>query len=146
MENYSNKTAIVTGGTTGIGLGVARALVARGAEVIVTGRDPERLAAASRELGPRAHALRSDTTRLDDIDALADTVVRRFGAADLVFINAGYCKVEKLADVSETSYDHTFAVNTRGPFFTVQRLAPRVRDGGAFVFTTSIADAVGVPA
>ena len=146
MGKYSDKKAVVTGGSTGIGFGVAKALIAEGAEVLITGRDPESLERARRELGERAQALRSDTALLRDIDELGSHVERTVGSLDLVFLNAGYCKLEPFSLVSEATYDHTFAVNTKGVFFSVQRLAPLVRDGGAFVFTTSIADAVGYPA
>ena len=189
MGKYTGKVAIITGGSTGIGFGTAQALVAEGAEVLITGRNEASLEAAQRELGPRAHGLRSDSASLSDIDALGAHVERTFGGArggapaprqtervgapaprqterggapaprqtervgapapngsvDLVFLNAGYCKIEPAAEVSAEEYDKTFAINTRGVFFAVQRLAPLVRDGGAFVFTTSIADAVGYP-
>lgn len=167
MGKYTGKVAVITGGSTGIGFGTAQALIAEGAEVLITGRNEASLEAARRELGPRAHALRSDSASLSDIDALGAHVERTFGAArvgapaprqaervgapapngavDLVFLNAGYCKIEPAAAVSAEEYDKTFAINTRGVFFALQRLAPLVRDGGAFVFTTSIADAVGYP-
>ena len=80
MPNRSaltDKTAVITGGTIGIGLATARALLAEGAKVMVTGRSPENVAAAQRELGPRAHVVRSDTARLPDIDALALALSRR---------------------------------------------------------------------
>jgi NAD(P)-dependent dehydrogenase (short-subunit alcohol dehydrogenase family) len=145
MGKYSSKKALVTGGTTGIGFGTARALIAEGAEVLLTGRKPETLEAVRRELGPRAHVLRSDSSSLSDIDSLGAHVERTLGALDLVLINAGYCKIEPFSEVTEVVYDQTFALNTKGVFFTVKRLAPLVRDGGAFVFTTSVADAVGYP-
>jgi NAD(P)-dependent dehydrogenase (short-subunit alcohol dehydrogenase family) len=145
MGKYTGKTAVITGGTTGIGFGAAKALVAEGAEVLVTGRTPDTLEAARRELGPRAHAVRSDGASLADIEALGEHVARLLGGIDLGFINAGYCKIEPFSAVSLEEYDRTFALNTRGVFFTVKRLAPLVRDGGAFVFTTSVADAVGYP-
>lgn len=145
MGKYTGKTAVITGGSTGIGFGTAQALVSEGAEVLITGRSEPSLEAARRELGPRAHVLRSDSASLSDIAALGAHVERTFGALDLVFMNAGYCKIEPLSEVSAEEYDKTFAINTRGVFFGVQRLAPLVREGGALVFTTSIADAVGYP-
>lgn len=142
---YANKSAVISGGSTGIGFGVAKALVGHGARVLITGRDERALEAARRELGERAQARRSDAGRLGDIEALALEVERSFGMVDLVLLNAGYCKVEPFSEVSEATYDQTFAVNTKGVFFAAQRLAPLVADGGAFVFTTSVADAVGYP-
>jgi NAD(P)-dependent dehydrogenase (short-subunit alcohol dehydrogenase family) len=145
MGRYTGKVAVITGGSTGIGFGTAQALVAEGAQVLITGRTERSLEAAQAELGPGAHWLRSDSASLGDIAALGAHVERSFGAVDLVFINAGYCKMEPAAEVSPEEYDKTFAINTRGVFFAVQRLAPLVREGGSFVFTTSIADAVGYP-
>jgi NAD(P)-dependent dehydrogenase (short-subunit alcohol dehydrogenase family) len=146
MVDYADKTAVITGGTTGMGRGIAEALIERGAKVIVTGRDPDRLAATQRALGSRARVVRSDASSLGDIAALRDLVRSEFGALDAVFLNAGYAKLTLHEHVSEAEYDRTFAINTKGPFFTVQQLAPLVRAGGAFVFTTSISDAIGYPA
>lgn len=145
MGKYTRKTAVITGGSTGIGFGTALALAREGAEVLITGRNEPSLEAARRELGPRAHVLRSDSASLSDIATLGAHAERTLGPLDLVFINAGYCKMEPMLEVSPEEYDKTFAINTRGVFFAVQRLAPLVRDGGAFVFTTSIAGAVGYP-
>lgn len=145
MSKYSNRRAVVTGGTSGIGLGTVKALLAEGAEVLLTGRSEQTNKAVGRELGSRAHVVRSDSASMADIDALGGAVERTLGTVDLVFLNAGYCKIEPFAEVDEAVYDHTFAVNTKAIYFTVKRLAPLVRDGGAFVFTTSVADTVGAP-
>ncbi|MET0413073.1 MAG: SDR family oxidoreductase [Polyangiaceae bacterium] len=145
MVNYSNKKAVITGGTTGIGLGVARALVERGAEVLVTGRSEASLEAARRELGARAHVVRADSGSMSDLELLGGEVERRLGVVDLVHLNVGYCKIEPFVEVTEASYDLTFATNTKAVFFGVKWLAPLVRDGGAFVFTTSVADELGYP-
>lgn len=83
--------------------------------MLLTGRNARSLEAARRQLGERAHVLRSDAGRLADIDALADEAARALGKVDLLFLNAGYCKVEPFWHVSEATYDQTFAVNTKGP-------------------------------
>jgi len=145
MSQYAGKKAVITGGTTGMGRGIAHALIERGAEVIVTGQNPVNLDATQRALGSRAHVVRSNASSLTDIAALRDLARTRFGEIDAVFINAGYAKVTLFAGVSESEYDQTFSINTKGPFFTVQQLAPLVRSGGAFVLTTSIADEIGYP-
>jgi NAD(P)-dependent dehydrogenase (short-subunit alcohol dehydrogenase family) len=143
MDTYAGKKAVVTGGTAGIGLATVKALLAGGAEVLLTGRTERNLAAARRELGPRAHVVRSDTASLAEIDALGARVEATLGRIDSVFVNAGFAKLAPLERVTEELYDRTFGVNTKGAYFTAQRLAPLVREGGAFVFTTSIADESG---
>lgn len=145
MGRYTGKKAVVTGGTTGMGLATVQALLEGGAEVLLTGLNEKNLEAARRQLGPRAHVVRSDTASLADIDALGRTVHATLGELDFVFINAGFARFGTLEQVTEAVYDQTFGINTKGAFFTAQRLAPLVRSGGAFVFTTSVADLVGSP-
>lgn len=144
MNTYADKKAVVTGGTHGMGRAVVHALLDRGAEVLLTGRNPANLAAARTELtGRRAHVLPSDATNLADIAELATHAADTLGRIDLLFVNVGLARLEPFAEVTEASYDQTFAVNTKGAFFTVQRLAPLLADGGAVVLTTSIADEGG---
>lgn len=145
MTSYNGKKAVVTGGTTGMGRAIAEALLERGAEVLITGRNEKNLERTHSALGPRAHVLRSDAASLSDIDALRDEVAHRFGRVDAVFLNAGHAKLIAYDQVDEAEYDRHFAINARGPFFTVQRLAPLVQQGGAFVLTTSIANDAGYP-
>ena len=136
MGKYAGKKAVVTGGTIGMGLATVKALLDGGAEVLLTGRNEQNLDAARQELGPRAHVVRSDTARMADIDALAALVEERLGRIDFVFINAGISELQPLDQVTEASYDRQFDVNTKGAFFTAQRLAPLVREGGSILFTT----------
>lgn len=145
MGKYEGKAAVVTGGTTGIGLAAARLLLQEGARVLVTGRNERTLAAAKAELGGRALVVRSDTSSLADVEALGATVERELGAVDFVFVNAGIAKFVPLPEVTEALYDELFAVNTKGAFFTIKRLAPLVHKGGSFVLNTSIVDEKGVP-
>lgn len=136
MKSYAGRKAVITGGTIGMGLATARALLEGGAEVLLTGRNEHNLEAARRSLGPRAHVVRSDTAAMADIEALGELVKRKLQTIDLLFVNAGISELEPLGSVSEASYDRQFDVNAKGAFFTAQRLAPLVRDGGAIVFTT----------
>lgn len=128
---YAGRTAVILGGTHGMGEATATLLRAGGAEVLVTGR--------------RAGDVHVDLARLSDLDALVKAVRERFGQIDLLHVNAGFARLEPFDVVSEASYDRTFDVNTKGAFFAVQRLAPLVRDGGAIVFTSSVADQGGAP-
>ncbi|WP_196257767.1 SDR family NAD(P)-dependent oxidoreductase [Pelagibacterium limicola] len=136
MDGYAGRKCVIVGGTHGMGLAVARRLVDGGAEVIVTGRNPENVAKAAQTLGRRAHAVAADITRMADIEALAEAVNKTFGAADFVFANAGIGIFELFEAVNEATYDRYFATNAKGIFFAAQRLAPLVRNGGSFVFTT----------
>jgi NAD(P)-dependent dehydrogenase (short-subunit alcohol dehydrogenase family) len=145
MNRYTEKKAVVVGGTHGMGLAIVKALLDGGAEVMLTGRNGQNLEAARRELGARAHVARSDIANLSDIDALGEHVEEKLGRVDVLFVNAGYAKLELFEHVTEETYDRQFAVNTRGAYFTVQRLAPLIRDGGSVVFTTSAADETGTP-
>lgn len=136
MNSYANKKAVITGGTIGMGLAMARALLAAGADVLLTGRNEQNLDSARRELGSEAHVVRSDTASIADIDALGGLVEEKLGEIDAVFINAGVARLGTFAEVTEEVYDEIFNVNAKGAYFTVQRLAPLVRSGGSFVFTT----------
>ncbi len=145
MSNYQGKTAVVTGGSTGIGFATAKLLVQGGAKVIFTARSKDAVRAAEKELGPNAIGLVSDTSKLSDIDALAAKAKTELGAVDLLFANAGIAKFVPFADVTEASYDETFAINTKGAYFTVQKLAPLLRQGSAVILNTSVVDEKGMP-
>ncbi|MFE9560503.1 SDR family oxidoreductase [Streptomyces sp. NPDC006487] len=145
MSTYAGKKAVITGGTIGMGLATAKALVEAGGEALVTGRNEKNLAAAQAELGTKGHAVRSDTGLLSDIDALGGIVEEKLGQIDLLFINAGFAQLGPFGHVTEELFDSTFNVNAKGAFFTAQRLAPLVKDGGSIVFTTSIANDSGNP-
>jgi NAD(P)-dependent dehydrogenase (short-subunit alcohol dehydrogenase family) len=145
VDTYVEKKAVVIGGTHGMGLAMVTALLRGGAEVLLTGRNAQNLETARGELGVRAHVVRSDVTSLAEIDALAAFVEEKLGRIDAVFVNAGYSKLEPFELVTEATYDRQFDINAKGAYFTVQRLAPLVRDGGSIVFTTSVANEMGAP-
>lgn len=137
------KKAVVTGGTHGMGLAIVRELLARGAEVVLTGRNERNLEEARTTLkGEAAHVVRSDAASMADIAALGELVTERLGSVDYLFVNHGIAQFAELAEVTEEAWDRHFAVNTKGAFFTVQRLAPLLNDGGAVVFTTVANDVV----
>ncbi|XXZ63217.1 SDR family NAD(P)-dependent oxidoreductase [Sorangium sp. So ce341] len=114
MKSYAGKKAVVTGGPHGMGLATVKALLDGGAEVLLTGKNERNVEAARRELGSRAHAVRSDMGSMADIDALFAVVRDTFGRIDLLFVNAGVASLETLDQVTEASYDWTFGVNTKG--------------------------------
>jgi NAD(P)-dependent dehydrogenase (short-subunit alcohol dehydrogenase family) len=119
-----------------MGLATVKALLEEGAEVLLTGRNERNLETARRELGSRALVVKSDTANLADIDALGALVKEKLGYLDFLFINAGISELGPFEKVTEATYDRIFEVNTKGAFFTVQRLAPLIREGGSVVFTT----------
>src|SRR5258706_13105376 len=121
-ERLAGKKVVITGGTSGIGLATARLALQEGADVIVTGSSDGSVAAASKELGPRAFAIRSDASSLADIDALAKQIEARFGRIDLLFVNAGAPTFEPLEAVTEATFHRQFHINVKGPFFAVQKL------------------------
>ncbi|NIH78409.1 SDR family NAD(P)-dependent oxidoreductase [Amycolatopsis viridis] len=139
--NYQGKKAVVVGGTHGIGRAIVEALLDGGAEVLLTGYNERNIEAARAELAARV--VRSDTSDLTQIAALGDRVAAEFGQVDAVFVNAGVAYVRTVEETTEDVYDRTFAVNAKGAFFTAQRLAPLVAEGGAMVFTSSVADEGG---
>jgi len=145
MSALAGRSAVVVGGTHGIGLATARALVDRGASVLVTGQNAGNVERAARELAPHGTALRSDVARTADVAALAAHVRATLGRFDFLFVNAGTATLEPFDQVTEASYDRVFAVNARGAFFVAQRLAPLLLDGGSIVFTSSIANEGGNP-
>jgi NAD(P)-dependent dehydrogenase (short-subunit alcohol dehydrogenase family) len=104
--------------------------------VILTGLNERNLEAARLGLGPRAQVVRSDAASPSAIDALSILVKEKLRRIDLLFLNAGISELGPFTEVTEAAYDRIFNVNTRGPFFTAQRLAPLVREGGAIVLTT----------
>jgi NAD(P)-dependent dehydrogenase (short-subunit alcohol dehydrogenase family) len=143
MSNYDGKRVVITGGTSGIGLATAKLLDAGGARVLVTGRTPASLTAAAAALGPRALVDQRDVA---DVDGLADHAAAAFGDVDLLVLNAGATVGATVEDTTGDQYDDLFAVNTRAPFFTLQRFVPLMPPGSAVVVTTSIANRKGIAA
>lgn len=139
-----DKSAVVIGGTHGMGLAMGRALLERGYRVLLTGNSEQNVAAARRELGERAIVLRSDAANMADVRALGETVKSKLGTIDAAFLNVGVCDFAPFEAVTEASFDHHFAVNAKGVFFIAQQLAPLVRAGGALVMTT-VTPSVAVP-
>jgi NAD(P)-dependent dehydrogenase (short-subunit alcohol dehydrogenase family) len=142
MGKLDGKIALVTGGTTGIGLAAARLFQQEGAQVYVTGRSETKLAGAKRQL-PGVVALRSNAAELGDIDRLAAEIERSSGRLDVLFINAGIAKFQPIQQVTPALLDEMFDINFRGPYFTVQRLLPLMPSGASIVLTTSVAADLG---
>jgi NAD(P)-dependent dehydrogenase (short-subunit alcohol dehydrogenase family) len=144
MNRFPGKKAVVIGGTHGMGLAVARALIDGGADVLITGRNEKNIAAAREALGGSVRAVRSDIASMDDIGALGMEVEQKLGKIDFLHVNAGVSELEPFDQVTEASYGRQFGINTKGAFFTTQRLIPLINEGGAIVFTSSIAEDSGI--
>jgi NAD(P)-dependent dehydrogenase (short-subunit alcohol dehydrogenase family) len=144
-KELQDSVAVVTGGTTGIGLAVAKRFVAEGAEVYVTGRRQETLDAAVDDIGDGAHGVRSDSADLADLDGLFETVKARSGKIDVLVVNAGGGIAANLGDITEEQFDATFATNVKGVVFTVQKALPLLAENASVIITGSTASATGLP-
>lgn len=135
---FQGKNILVTGGTSGIGLATAKALAKQGARLVVTGRDSARVAQTQHELGSAHLAIASDTSRVTDIDRLAKAVHSHCTVLHGVFANAGIGHFGPVQEMSESQFDETFAVNVKGPFFTIQKMLPFMANPSAVVLNASV--------
>jgi len=141
----SGKTAVITGGNSGIGLATARLFVREGAKVAIIGRDSKTLDAARQELGNNVIAIKADVSSIDEVEAAAKEVEAKLGKIDILFANAGIAEFTPMDQVNEAFFDKTFDINVKGVFFTTQKFAPLMRDNGAVLFTTSVVNKKGWP-
>lgn len=145
MARLQNKTAVVTGGTTGIGFESAKLFIAEGARVIITGRNEARLAEAVEALGANAIGVKADVQSLVDIDQLVTRVQAEFGELDILFANAGVAKRALLRDVTEADFDQEITINLKGAFFTVQKLEPLMKNGSSVILNTTTLAQTALP-
>ncbi|MFD5279152.1 SDR family oxidoreductase [Streptomyces rubrogriseus] len=145
MSKYAGKRVVITGGSSGFGLATAQLLVGEGAHVLITGRNQATLDAARDRLGEKAIAVRSDAASLPDIEVLADRVKAEFGTVDALFANAGVNGFAPFEATGEALFDELLTINAKGPYFTVQKLAPLLAEGSGVVLTTSVANVLGLP-
>jgi NAD(P)-dependent dehydrogenase (short-subunit alcohol dehydrogenase family) len=141
----SGKIALVTGGSSGLGLATAKRFLAEGAELIVTGRREAELGAAVAELGGSTLGVRGDVSSLSDLDSLYATIREKYGRLDVVFANAGGGAFLPLGDITEEHFDKYFGINVKGTLFTVQKALPLMPAGGSIVLNGSMVSVKGVP-
>jgi NAD(P)-dependent dehydrogenase (short-subunit alcohol dehydrogenase family) len=140
-----SKLAIITGGSTGIGLASAQRLAKDGWRVIITGRNAQNLADAKTSIGANAIAVQADTANLADLPKVVDAVKAAGGKIDFAFVNAGVALFAPYDQVTPEFFDNQFSINVRGAFFTLQALAPLVVDGGSIAVNASIVKDVAFP-
>jgi NAD(P)-dependent dehydrogenase (short-subunit alcohol dehydrogenase family) len=144
MGKLEGKIALVTGGTSGIGLATAKRFVNEGAYVFITGRRDGELAAAVKEIGKDVTGVQGDVSNLDDIDRLVAQIKRNKGKLDIVFANAGVAKYATFGEITEELYDQTFGINVKGLLFTVQKALPLLPDGASIILNSSIVASKGL--
>ncbi|MBX5184589.1 SDR family oxidoreductase [Rhizobium sp. NZLR5] len=145
MSRLQNKTALITGGTSGIGIETARQFIAEGARVVVTGSSAASVEAARSELGDKAIVIQADAGNAAGQKAVADRVKEAFGTLDILFVNAGVAEFGPLEQWSEAAFDKSVAINVKGPFFLIQSLLPIFSSQAAIVLNTSINAHIGMP-
>jgi len=145
-SRFNNKVVVVTGGTSGIGLATAKAFVAEGAAVFITGRRQDVLDDAVQEIGGGVTGVRADMSQLADIDRVYDAVQQQHAQIDVLFANAGGGDMLPLGAITEEHYQRTFDTNVKGTIFTVQKALPLLKDGASIVLTSSNAGSSGTPA
>lgn len=143
MGNFENQVVVITGGTSGIGLGTAKAFAAQGAAVYITGRRQETLDAAVQAIDGNVTGVRGDMSNLADLDRLYDTVQQKHAQIDVLFVNAGGGEFAPLGAITEDHYQRTFDTNVKGVLFTVQKALPVLRDGASIILTSSTTGTAG---
>lgn len=144
MDRLKGKRALITGGTTGIGLETARQFVAEGARVAITGKNAVTLDAARKEFAGDVVVLESDASDVAAQKTLAAEINRIFGGLDILFANAGIAELRPVDAWDEEAFDRTFAINVKGPFFLIQSLLPVFANPASIVLTTSVNAHVGM--
>lgn len=145
MSKLQGKVAVITGGSSGIGLATAKRFVEEGAYVFITGRRQSELDKAVTLIGRNVTAVQGDVLNLDDLDRLYAKVSQVKGSIDVLFANSGFIELQTIDQITEEHFDKTFGVNARGMLFTVQKALPLMRKGGSIILNSSIANVKAIP-
>src|SRR5947208_3963094 len=144
-KRLEGKIAVITGGSSGIGLATAKRFVDEGAAVVITGRREQELREAAAFIKGDVTTVVGDVSRLEDLDRLYAVVKEKHGHIDILFANAGAGTIAPLAVATEAHFDQTFDVNVKGMFFTVQKALPLFKDGGSIILNSSVSNVLGLP-
>jgi NAD(P)-dependent dehydrogenase (short-subunit alcohol dehydrogenase family) len=144
-KRLEGKIALITGGSSGLGLATARRFIDEGAKVVITGRRQADLDNAVKELGSDTLGVRGDVSNLADLDHLYETIRERYERLDIVFANAGSGAFVPLGEITEEHFDRYFGINVKGTLFTVQKALPLMTKGGAIVLNGSMVTIKGLP-
>src|ERR1022692_997247 len=144
-QKLTGKIAVITGGSSGIGLATAKRFVEEGAHVVITGRREKELAEAAAFIGRNVTTVAGDVSNVEDLDRLYAVVKEKHGHIDILFANAGGGTVAPLATATEAHFDKIFDVNVKGLFFTVQKALPLFKDGGSIILNSSVSNVLGLP-
>lgn len=145
MERLRGKRALITGGTSGIGLETARQFLAEGARVAITGKNPETLATALNALGGEALVFESDAANVAGQKKLAEQIGEAFGTLDILVANAGIVEMRPIGEWDEAAFDRSMGINLKGPFFLIQELLPFFTDSASIVLMASVNAHIGMP-
>ncbi|TGD59483.1 SDR family oxidoreductase [Flavobacterium humi] len=143
MKKLENKVAVITGGSSGIGLATAKEFIANGAKVVLFGRGKQALEDAIQELGANSLAIQGDVTQLADLERLYAETKARFGGIDILFINVGQAKLAPIADTSERFFDEMIAINFKGAYFSLQKAIGHLNNNASVIITTSWFNQIG---
>jgi NAD(P)-dependent dehydrogenase (short-subunit alcohol dehydrogenase family) len=146
MSKLKDKVALITGGSSGIGLATAKLFISEGAFVFITGRREQELRTAVAELGDNSMGVQGHIDSLTDLDTLYARIRERKGRIDILFANAGIGEFLPLGAITEAHFDNISAVNVKGTLFTVQKALPLMPDGAAIVLNASITSITAIPA
>jgi NAD(P)-dependent dehydrogenase (short-subunit alcohol dehydrogenase family) len=145
MTTLAGKVAVISGGTTGIGLATAQRFVAEGAHVFIFGRRQAQLDEAAERIGRNVKALQADAANLDDLDRIAAAVKAEKGIVDIIVSNAGYTEQASIDTLTPEHFDKAFNLMARGPVFMVQKLLPLMSNGGSIILVSSAMHVMGIP-
>jgi len=143
MNKLENKVAVITGGSSGIGLATAKEFIANGAKVVIFGRSKQALDNATESLGSNSISVQGDVSKVSDLDRLYSITISRFGGIDILFVNAAQAKLAAIADTTEDLFDEMIGINFKGAYFTLQRAIPHLNNDASVIITTSWLNSIG---
>jgi len=143
MDKLKNKVAVITGGSSGIGLATAKEFINNGARVVIFGRGKQALEEAVKGLGSNSFAVQGDVCKLSDLDKLFSETKSRFGGIDVLFVNAAQAKLAPIAETTEAFFEEMMNINFKGAYFSLQRAIPYLNNNASVIITTSWLNSIG---